>query len=279
MVKQVKFKDIKIFNQAIICPHGNLPFNENLFDQSMVTIVSSREWLLLTESFIYDKLITVIKTQASNNEMNGDTSKEKFNFIFEPLTCEICLEKNELDKYLFENKKIFIRLIDEDDLPKSDIKATSNTIQQEDAEIKNNDDIIELPQKKSRLGDIETIEEKSPKLNDNKDLKLIKINLNQPCKPSFINSSNLNSSASGTRRSKRTRKLKGDIEISASSYDTIKQVKVRIISHLNRIISEQHLFFCGNELENDKTLAEYKINPNDILYLQVLKLLRFFLFK
>lgn len=35
------------------------------------------------------------------------------------------------------------------------------------------------------------------------------------------------------------------------------------------MISEQHIFFHGNELDNDKTLAEYKINPTDTLLLKV----------
>jgi hypothetical protein len=36
------------------------------------------------------------------------------------------------------------------------------------------------------------------------------------------------------------------------------------------MISEQHLFFRGNELENDKILADYKINKGDTLQLKVI---------
>lgn len=32
----------------------------------------------------------------------------------------------------------------------------------------------------------------------------------------------------GTRRSKRTRKCKGDLDVLASSYDTIKKVKIKV---------------------------------------------------
>ncbi len=35
------------------------------------------------------------------------------------------------------------------------------------------------------------------------------------------------------------------------------------------MISEQHLFFNGCELENEKTLIDYKINPGDTLNLKV----------
>jgi hypothetical protein len=36
------------------------------------------------------------------------------------------------------------------------------------------------------------------------------------------------------------------------------------------MISEQHLFFKGQELENDKILADYKINEDDVLRLKVI---------
>ena len=71
------------------------------------------EWKILTEHFTPDRTITVIKSSLSEVECkSGET--ESFSFIFEPSTCEVCLEKNELDKYLFENRKIFIRIIDDE---------------------------------------------------------------------------------------------------------------------------------------------------------------------
>lgn len=42
-----------------------------------------------------------------------------------------------------------------------------------------------------------------------------------------------------------------------------------MVQKLSRMISEQHLFFQNIELENDKTLAEYKIHYTDVLYLKV----------
>ncbi len=82
------------------------------------------EWKILTEHFTPDRTITVIKSSLSEVECkNGET--ESFSFIFEPSTCEVCLEKNELDKYLFENKKIFIRIID-DETPAAAAATTKN---------------------------------------------------------------------------------------------------------------------------------------------------------
>ena len=49
-------------------------------------------------------------------------------FIFEPDVCQQCIEQNELDKYLFENKKIYIRQIEEDSPPQVP-SVPSNTIQ------------------------------------------------------------------------------------------------------------------------------------------------------
>ena len=42
------------------------------------------------------------------------------------------------------------------------------------------------------------------------------------------------------------------------------------MAKLSRFISEQHLFYLGTELENDKTLADYRINPTDVLQLKVI---------
>ena len=42
-----------------------------------------------------------------------------------------------------------------------------------------------------------------------------------------------------------------------------------MVQKLSRMISEQHLFFQNVELDNDKTLADYKIHHTDILYLRV----------
>ena len=50
----------------------------------------------------------------------------QFDFVFKPQSCHECLRQNELSKMQFENKKIFIRQIDEDNLttiPSSVIKA------------------------------------------------------------------------------------------------------------------------------------------------------------
>ena len=85
--------------------------------------MTDKEWKVLSDNFTFDKIITVIKTSTNEVEMNSDAENKTeiepvYSYIFEPSICEFCLEKNELDKYLFENKKIFIRLID-DELPKT----------------------------------------------------------------------------------------------------------------------------------------------------------------
>lgn len=62
---------------------------------------------------------------------------------------------------------------------------------------------------------------------------------------------------------------KKDIEVVCSSYTTVKLVKQNIASQISRIISEQHLFFNNVELDNEKTLIDYKINKGDVLYLRL----------
>lgn len=105
------------------------------------------EWKILTEHFTPDRTITVIKSSLSEVECkSGET--ESFSFIFEPSTCEVCLEKNELDKYLFENRKIFIRIIDDETPAAAITKNDSSPPKQSDEALKEtnekDDDISEI---------------------------------------------------------------------------------------------------------------------------------------
>lgn len=45
----------------------------------------------------------------------NDSEESLINFEFEPQVCQDCMAQNELDKMLFENKKILIRIQDEEE--------------------------------------------------------------------------------------------------------------------------------------------------------------------
>lgn len=95
------------------------------------------EWFHLKENYENDgQEISVIK-RAIPNELEpmsdgtalngGEKAELTFTYVFDfsPEVCQICLEQNELDKFFFENKKVVIRLI-EDDQPASNGQG-SNT--------------------------------------------------------------------------------------------------------------------------------------------------------
>lgn len=236
----------------ILCPHGKLGFNEFSIDNGIVTLITEEEWKILTTSFPYDRAVTVIKTEVPiEGEMDTDLPAKENQYKFDPDVCDICIEQNELEKYLFDHKKIAIRQIDDD----------VNVIQLEKMDtdkVDKDSEVTYLVSKKARLN--------TNNLENSPDEKVTS------CQPVTMEKTNplpVNSQFNLSRRSKRSRKCKGDLEIYVSSFDTIKQLKVQIVSKLSRLISEQHLFFQNIELENEKSLADYRIHYTDVLYLKL----------
>lgn len=92
------------------------------------------------------------------------------------------------------------------------------------------------------------MEEHSPKSTEIKSIPDIKASIrstsNLASKATLTLSSNASVSSSnltGTRRSKRARKCKGDYEITASSYDTIKKVKIKVFEINFLFLKTKHL--------------------------------------
>jgi hypothetical protein len=94
-------------------------------------LVTEQEWAFLSRNYDFDKAISVVKIpKESQHQLSSSSSASKqiddststqansqsksFYYLFEPEVCQICIKMNELTKLVFENKKIFIRQIDED---------------------------------------------------------------------------------------------------------------------------------------------------------------------
>lgn len=59
--------------------------------------------------------VTKIPNKDAKQAIPSENLKHDFEFDFFPNVCQECLTQNELEKFLFENKKIFIRTLDEED--------------------------------------------------------------------------------------------------------------------------------------------------------------------
>lgn len=90
-----------------------------------VALLKPEEWFHLKENYENDgQEICVIKraipneTEEHMNSNNGNhaNSEITFSYLFDftPEVCQICMEQNELDNFYFENKKVAIRLIEDD---------------------------------------------------------------------------------------------------------------------------------------------------------------------
>lgn len=104
-----------------------------------MTIITKEEWSVLASSFSFDQAVTVIKEIVNAEEDNI----VKYSFKFEPEVCGICMEQNEINKYLFENKKIAIRQVDEE---------TSTAVANEKSAVK---DLVEMNKEANVLDDNE----------------------------------------------------------------------------------------------------------------------------
>jgi NDP-sugar pyrophosphorylase family protein len=100
-------------------------------------LLTEDEWAFLSRNYDFDKVITVVKiakesTELASKQKDGSptpiqsNSQSAFYYLFEPEVCQKCIRMNELTKFIFENKKIFIRQIDEDN-PTTVPTFTNNT--------------------------------------------------------------------------------------------------------------------------------------------------------
>ena len=100
-----------------------------------MTVITEGEWSILKECYSYDREITILKLKKPNELCQKDATETSNTelmdyFIFEPDVCQQCIEQNELDKYLFENKKIYIRQIEDDSPPLvPPVTSTTNQIE------------------------------------------------------------------------------------------------------------------------------------------------------
>ncbi|RMZ96708.1 Ubiquitin carboxyl-terminal hydrolase 48 [Brachionus plicatilis] len=233
LIKNSKFKNIQIFNQTLFCQHGFLPFDEKTIDFSMSTLLTEFEWEFISTNYIFDTQIKLKKHLNLN-----DSEESLINFEFEPQVCQDCMAQNELDKMLFENKKILIRFQDEEE---NNCTSKLENLKNEEME---DTDVIHISSKKARYSINENGTD--PQTNGKQVLEYIP-----------------------ARRSKRSRRSKKDLEVVCSSYTTIKLIKQNIASQISRLMSEQHLIFNNIELDNDRTLIDYKINKGDLLVLKL----------
>ena len=92
-----------------------------------MTVLTEDEWTLISSSYECDKCVNFIKLDETPYQREGDNGiltedmnlekapkETNFTYIFEPAVCEQCVQQSELDKHMFENKKIFIRQVDDD---------------------------------------------------------------------------------------------------------------------------------------------------------------------
>jgi hypothetical protein len=187
-----------------------------------VALIKADEWFHLTDNFEADMPIQVIKSIAGDeteqirveSTLSAETNPKVYRYEFMPQVCDICLAQNEREKLFFENKKIFVTQTEDDG-----VEETNSSQQTRKCVNYNNiDDDCEL------IGSVH----KKPRIDEDYSCKKA-----ESIMASESETSQGKSKSDGdflpSRRSKRARKNKSDIEVIASSFSTIKQVKIQVI--------------------------------------------------
>ena len=105
-------------------------------------MITGSEWLFFSAHFKYDREIGVIKrpieaVENDDDEEEDDVEEENrcdkncdlndanvkklkksasaFELVFNPAVCHSCIAQSELEKYFFENKKIIVRRVENED--------------------------------------------------------------------------------------------------------------------------------------------------------------------
>lgn len=146
-------------------------------------MLTPQEWNYLSSNYEYDMPIRFRKKMIENvnqsdaeqttsksenetesgGESNGATSRAEnktelnYKFEFDPPVCEKCIAQNEIDKYTFENKKIIIRMIDEEEVAPTAASQTTPL---------SNNTIMPNLTDEQRVGDTAIKRPKSPADND-----------------------------------------------------------------------------------------------------------------
>lgn len=206
-----------------------------------VALLRAEEWFHLKENYENDgQDINVIKRAIPNElETANEGSEPTFTYVFDfsPEVCQICLEQNELDKFFFENKKVIIRLI-EDDQPASNGSNGDNQANEDDVIYEVSWRVKSDSKKLVKRSKIKSTCKK-PRIEGQSETSGRKTETKSKSSSSSTMASSsaaTSDSALPSRRSKRTRRNKGDIEVCVSSNNTIKQVKSQVTFN-NRVFS------------------------------------------
>ncbi len=109
------------------------------------TLVTAEEWFYFTDNYEHDVQISVTKRPIVHDEGEDEnnlycnkklkTTDEYFVYDFEPKVCYDCIAQNEMDKCFFENKKIIIRQVDDEERYSDLLNPQTNN---------ENEDVIEI---------------------------------------------------------------------------------------------------------------------------------------
>jgi len=239
-------------------------FNRHLFLlYKRVTVITEEEWQVLSSSFKFDQAITVYKmTQqhepaeatnhdpqrpiddqelTSHSKTSSDTQHNTFQF--DPEVCSLCMEQNALEKFLFDNKKIAIRQLDEEEVSAESIP--NEAVVGEDA-----DEATYLVCKKARL---------NSNLTDNSPGESVTRKERVDYEKAMTQ---ISAGMYSGRRSKRSRKCKGDIEVYASSFDTVKKLKAQVTTNAKKYLGYESFFELLEKCKFIRVYIFYKTNIN-----------------
>lgn len=228
---------LKVCNDLLLCQHKGFlfppPDNCSLKSDEMVTYITADEWKQIQNVFSYDSEIAII------SYMENDRKE----IVMLPNVCDECLQKRlsleECELFEYEKGVLYVRK--QQQLNK--IVENSN---------ENSDSNLDDPEfsEKSNTGSAK----KRHSTSDN--------NLGEPLEKAMKNANG----SKVVRKSQRHRRARGEKEINISSKQTLKDLKLKIMSLFSVPPFDQNLYIDGRLLtDNDRSLSDLRVASGSVI--------------
>ncbi|WAR25209.1 UBP48-like protein [Mya arenaria] len=227
-----------VVNSILLCKHGGFLYPpdeiQGLKSDSKVVYVTADEWQIMKDLFTVDCEITKVCMME-----NDSKTIETF-----PKVCDDCLQmrlcNEEGELYEYERGMLYIRK-----QLKQDMKGVSNMLE-------NNDSSTDDPEFGEKVASATNKKRGSTGLTESYE------------PPEKCSKTNNNSRM--VRKSQRHRKMRGEKEVTISSKDTLKDLKLEIMRLFSVPPFDQNLFINGRLLEdNTKSLFDLRVASGSVV--------------
>ncbi|KAF9914932.1 hypothetical protein BX616_007272 [Lobosporangium transversale] len=235
----INLQPTMIDNSSLLCAHGQFMYDlENSTDaenEGDLYVINEGEWIYLQTMYGGGTPILIRQIEAMDSDMKPETTLPVLKV--EPSVCLACRNERILD---FTSTTLLIRLHSSDENRSKDNRSGA----------------VAPPSQTLAPPSLQRVPSPTVFLNDTQSKR----------KNMFSTTSNLGMGTRRSKRSKVTKKSYKEIKLQVSKWETIMELKLKIMQKTNIVPLYQKLMYNNTELDqNESTIAEQEILPNAAL--------------